>query len=127
GVRLEAVGADLDLDVWILAKVGVPARVLGRPALGGDDDEVVSLAPVDQRCGARLAGAAAACRQQERRGATPPVVAVLAVGLAIRADMLVAVEVGCVTSCHAVWVPTGTQGSAWCPAARPRADALLLL
>ena len=83
----ELVGLDLDVDVRIGAEVVVPRGRLVGPALGRDDQEIVAVAPVDQRRRALLAGAAAGRGDEQHGRAVAPVVALLAVGLDVAPDM----------------------------------------
>ena len=79
---------------WIAAlrvglQVEVPRRVLRRAAHRRDDQVVVAVAAEDQRRRPRLAAASAGGGEQQGRRAVP-LVADLAVGLAVAADVLVA-------------------------------------
>ena len=92
-VRGEDLVHDLELDVRLLGEVPVPAGMLGRAALRGDDHVGVARVLVDQRRGARLAGRAARRREQQDLRAVAPDVADLAAGLAVARDVRVAEEV----------------------------------
>ncbi len=82
----------LDLGVGLGEQVLIPAGVFGRAALGGDDHPALAVGAVDQRRGALLAGAAPGGGEQQDGGAAP-MIAALAGGVAIDADVLCAEEV----------------------------------
>src|SRR3984893_3059394 len=65
--RLQLLGADLDLDLGDAEDVLVPAWMLRRGALGGDDDVAVAGLLVEQRAAELVARLAARRRQQQRR------------------------------------------------------------
>src|SRR4029453_6099582 len=67
GEHLLLLGADLDLDLGVGEDVLVPARMLGRAALGGDDEVAVAGLAVEQREQEFLPGLAPRRREQQRR------------------------------------------------------------
>src|SRR5581483_8257147 len=83
---------DLDLDVRVLREVLVPAGMLGRPAVGGDDHVAVAVPRVDERRRPRPAALPAGRGQQQDRRPLLPDVADLAAGLPVAADMVGAVQ-----------------------------------
>ena len=91
--RREAVALDLHLHLVLLLHVQVPGRVLGRAALGGDEDVAVAVRRVDERHGPRFPRLAPGRGQQQDRGPALPGVAALAVGLAVGIDVFLAEEV----------------------------------
>ena len=54
--RAEGLGGDLDVDVFVGAKVEVPVRMLVGAALRGDDDDFAADVAVDERDDACLSG-----------------------------------------------------------------------
>src|SRR5829696_8826043 len=109
GVGGEAVVEHLDLHLWLGLEVDVPpGRVVGA-SLGGHDHVVVAGRAVDQRRGARLTRRAALRGEQEDRRALLPVMTELTPGLAVGADVLVAEEMRCVLSGHAIGVPAAPR------------------
>lgn len=82
----------LDLGVGVGKQVLIPAGVLGRAALGGDDHPALAVGAVDQRRGALLTGAAPGGGEQQDGGA-PPVIPALTAAVAVDADVLCAEEV----------------------------------
>jgi DNA-binding transcriptional ArsR family regulator len=87
GTYGDLLGQHLDGGLRAREQVLIPAWMLGCSTLRGDDHPAVAVGAMNQRCGSRLARVAPHCGQQENRGAAP-VVAVLATGFPIDADML---------------------------------------
>src|SRR4051812_44792783 len=116
----ELVVLDLHLHLGVVAQVEVPARMRRGAALGGDDHRVVAGHAVDQGVLALLTGLAAGRGEDEDRGAVLPLVPVLAVGLLVDADVLGAVQLGCVShACRFTrFVSTGPR---WRPPPSPPA------
>src|SRR5262249_14552844 len=90
--RLEDVALDLYVDLGGLRQVPVPAGMLRRSALRGDDHVVVASLLVDQRRRRRLAGPPARRRQQERLRPALPDVTDGAVRLAVTPHVLLTEE-----------------------------------
>src|ERR1043166_4116712 len=68
GPRLHLLGADLHFDLGVGEEVAVPAGMLGRAALRGDDNvAAIAGVAVEQRKDELLAGFPAGRRQQQRR------------------------------------------------------------
>jgi hypothetical protein len=88
GAHLVHLVADLHLCLRIGLEVQVPGRWSVRAALRRDDQQIVAVATVDQRVVALLAGLAPG-RGEDERLRPLPVVAHLATGLPVAADVLV--------------------------------------
>ena len=58
---------DLHVGIGLGSQIVVPLRVLGKSALGGNDDGVVAVGDVEQGCGVGDAGFAPAVLEQQRR------------------------------------------------------------
>src|SRR3954465_6097111 len=86
----EAVAFDLDFHLGVVTEVAVPRRRRVAAALGGDDEIVAVVGAVDQGRRARLPGAPALRREDERVDAGAPLVPPPAGRLPVALDVLLA-------------------------------------
>src|ERR1700723_3280377 len=95
GAGTEDLVLHLQLDLRRLLEVLVPARMIRRAPLGGDDHVARTVLRVDERRRSFLAGRASGRGQEEDGGALAPLVAHLAASLAVAANVVVAEQVVC--------------------------------